>query len=428
MENKIKTVVPTLRFPEFRGTEGWEMVLIGNIGETYGGLTGKNKTDFGNGKKYITYKQVYNYSFVDITHCDFVCINASEKQNHIKFGDILFTQSSETPEEVGISSVMLDKTNETIYLNSFCFGLRPFDLKKISPYFSKYLFRSQIFRDRIIPLAQGITRFNISPTKFKTIKIPIPTSIYNDQENTEQQKIADCLSSLDDLIEATTKKVEALKEHKKGLMQRLFPAKGKNVPDLRFPEFQGTSVWEEKKLGKIGNFIGGGTPNTTNPEYWDGEILWYTPTEIKNGYLKSSNRKITKQGLKNSSAKLLPKGAILITTRATIGDVAISKKECTTNQGFQSLVVNDSEINLFWFYWIIQHKEELIKKASGSTFKEIGKNEIINIIAYSAKKQEQQKIADCLSSIDELIEATTRKIEVLKEHKKGLMQQLFPKI
>ena len=205
MENKIKTVVPTLRFPEFRGTEGWEMVLIGNIGETYGGLTGKNKTDFGNGKKYITYKQVYNYSFVDITHCDFVCINASEKQNHIKFGDILFTQSSETPEEVGISSVMLDKTNETIYLNSFCFGLRPFDLKRISPYFSKYLFRSQVFRSKIIPLAQGITRFNISPTKFKTIKIPIPTSIYNDQENTEQQKIADCLSSLDDLIEAGRK-------------------------------------------------------------------------------------------------------------------------------------------------------------------------------------------------------------------------------
>lgn len=244
----------------------------------------------------------------------------------------------------------------------------------------------------------------------------------------EQQKIADCLSSLDELIEATTQKVEALKKHKKGLMQRLFPAEGKNVPDLRFPEFQGTSVWEEKKLGEVGKFIGGGTPNTTNPEYWDGEILWYTPTEIKNGRLNSSNRKITEQGLKNSSAKLLPKGAILITTRATIGDVTISEKVCTTNQGFQSLVVKDSEVNSFWFYWIIQHKEELIKRASGSTFKEIGKNEIINIIAYSTKKQEQQKIADCLSSLDELIEATSRKVEILKEHKKGLMQQLFPKI
>ena len=133
------------------------------------------------------------------------------------------------------------------------------------------------------------------------------------------------------------------------------------VPALRFPEFQGMNGWEEKKLEEIGNFIGGGTPNTAIQEYWDGGIPWYTPTEIKNGDLKSSNRTITEKGLKNSSAKLLPQGAILITTRATIGDVAISKKECTTNQGFQSLVVNDSESNLFWFYWIIRHKEELIK-------------------------------------------------------------------
>ena len=198
------------------------------------------------------------------------------------------------------------------------------------------------------------------------------------------------------------------------------------VPALRFPEFQGMNGWEEKKLEEIGNFIGGGTPNTAIQEYWDGEILWYTPTEIKNGDLKSSNRTITEKGLKNSSAKLLPQGAILITTRATIGDVAISKKECTTNQGFQSLVVNDSESNLFWFYWIIRHKEELIKRASGSTFKEISKNEIINITSYSPKKQEQQKIAACLSSLDELIEATAQKVKALKEHKKGLMQRLFP--
>lgn len=198
------------------------------------------------------------------------------------------------------------------------------------------------------------------------------------------------------------------------------------VPALRFPEFQGMNGWEEKKLEEIGNFIDGGTPNTAIQEYWDGGIPWYTPTEIKNGDLKSSNRTITEKGLKNSSAKLLPQGAILITTRATIGDVAISKKECTTNQGFQSLVVNDSESNLFWFYWIIRHKEELIKRASGSTFKEISKNEIINITSYSPKKQEQQKIAACLSSLDELIEATAQKVKALKEHKKGLMQRLFP--
>lgn len=198
------------------------------------------------------------------------------------------------------------------------------------------------------------------------------------------------------------------------------------VPALRFPEFIGMNGWEEKKLEEIGNFISGGTPNTAIKEYWDGGIPWYTPTEIKNGYLKSSNRTITEKGLRNSSAKLLPQGAILITTRATIGDVAISKEKCTTNQGFQSLVVNNSESNLFWFYWIIGHKEDLIKRASGSTFKEISKNEIKNITSYSPKKQEQQKIADCLFSLDELIEATTQKVETLKKHKKGLMQRLFP--
>lgn len=198
------------------------------------------------------------------------------------------------------------------------------------------------------------------------------------------------------------------------------------VPILRFPEFREIEGWEEKKLGEIGDFIGGGTPNTAIQEYWDGEIPWYTPTEIKNGDLKSSQRTITEKGLKNSSAKLLPRGAILITTRATIGDVVISEKECATNQGFQSLVVNDSEFNLFWLYWIIKNKGELIKRASGSTFKEISKNEIISITSYSPRKQEQQKIADCLSSLDELIKSTAQKVEILKDHKKALMQRLFP--
>lgn len=398
MENKIKTVVPTLRFPEFRGTEGWENDTIDNLIDIIVPPKKIVSQEYLSTGKYPIIDQSQNYICGWTNDKTALITDSSLKQPIIIFGDhTCILKKVVFPFAQGADGIKILKAKNCIDGN--------------------FLYQALLAN----PVIQEEYKIHYSILKQKII-------FYPSINFGEQQKIANCLSSLDDLIEATAQKVEALKEHKKGLMQRLFPAKGKNVPDLRFPEFQGTSVWEEKKLGKIGNFIGGGTPNTTNPEYWDGEILWYTPTEIKNGYLKSSNRKITKQGLKNSSAKLLPKGAILITTRATIGDVAISKKECTTNQGFQSLVVNDSEINLFWFYWIIQHKEELIKKASGSTFKEIGKNEIINIIAYSAKKQEQQKIADCLSSIDELIEATTRKIEVLKEHKKGLMQQLFPKI
>ena len=198
------------------------------------------------------------------------------------------------------------------------------------------------------------------------------------------------------------------------------------VPRLRFAEFLNEEAWSERKLGEIGNFVGGGTPSTSNPKYWNGNIQWYTPKEIKNRMLKPSMRTISKDGLKNSSAKLLPKGTILITTRATIGDVAIANKECATNQGFQSLVINETEVNLFWYYWILLHKNELIKRSSGSTFKEIRKTKIEVIPTFSPNKKEQQKIAACLTALDDLISAATGRLSALKQHKQGLMQQLFP--
>ena len=392
-ENGTKTVVPALRFPEFRGAKGWEEKKLTSLCDITNGKC--NAQDHIEGGKYPLFDRsaVVKYSNNYLYDCEAIIIPGEG----VKFVPKYY--------------------NGKFNLHQRAYALKDFSCN------GKFLFYDMEYHS-------GLLAVKAVKSTVLSLRLPILQNfpLHIPFEDIEQQKIADCLSSLDDLIEATNRKIEALKEHKKGLMQRLFPKERENVPELRFPEFQGTKEWEKKKLEEIGNFIGGGTPNTNNPEYWDGEILWYTPTEIKNTRLKSSNRKITEQGLRNSSAKLLPKGAILITTRATIGDVAISEKECTTNQGFQSLVVKDSEVNSFWFYWITQHKEELIKRASGSTFKEIGKNEIINITAYSTKKQEQQKIADCLSSLDELIEATSQKVEILKEHKKGLMQQLFPKI
>jgi type I restriction enzyme S subunit len=106
---------------------------------------------------------------------------------------------------------------------------------------------------------------------------------------------------------------------------------------LRFPEFEGD--WEKTKLGNIAEIVGGGTPDTTIDEYWNGNIQWFTPSEIKSNYVAKSIRTITNLGLQKSSAKLLPMGTILLTTRATIGEVAITTEECTTNQGFQSLII-----------------------------------------------------------------------------------------
>ena len=198
------------------------------------------------------------------------------------------------------------------------------------------------------------------------------------------------------------------------------------VPLLRFPEFRDAGHWEPSRFGRIGEIVGGGTPDTSVPEYWGGDIQWFTPTEIKDRNPPKSKRTITSEGLNNSSAKLLPVGTLLITTRASIGDVGIAESPCATNQGFQSLVVGENEVNTFWYYWLAQHSSELKDRASGSTFLEIGKSELKKIPVLRTDEKEQRKIADCLGSLDDLIAAEGRKLESLRQHKQGLMQQLFP--
>ena len=241
-----------------------------------------------------------------------------------------------------------------------------------------------------------------------------------------QQKIADCLGSLDDLIAAEGRKLKALQQHKQGLMQQLFPQPGETVSRLRFPEFRDTGEWKTGTLGEIGEFISGGTPNTSSPEYWGGNIQWFTPSEINERNLSKSKRTITCEGLKHSSAKLLPTGALLITTKFAIGDVGIAENPCATSQGFHSLAVFENQVNVFWYYWLVQNKHELIRRSSNSTFCEIRKTGLKQIPIVCPNKDEQQKIADCLGSLDDMIVAEGRKLKALRQHKQGLMQQLFP--
>jgi type I restriction enzyme S subunit len=195
------------------------------------------------------------------------------------------------------------------------------------------------------------------------------------------------------------------------------------IPQLRFSEF--SKNWEIKDIKNIAKVVGGGTPSTTEKEYWNGNINWFTPTEIKFDIVSESKRKITDLGLKKSSATLLPKGAILLTTRATIGEMAIAQEECTTNQGFQSLVVNKNNSNQFVFDLIKVHRKELYKRANGSTFKEISKKEVEKIKVLIPKLPEQQKIASFLSDVDDKITKLTKKKVLLEQYKKGIMQKIF---
>ena len=201
-----------------------------------------------------------------------------------------------------------------------------------------------------------------------------------------------------------------------------------NIPKLRFKDNNGNDYpqWEKKKLGDIGNIISGGTPSSSNKEYWNGHINWFTPSEVgKTKFVSESIRKITEKGLKNSSAKLLPKGTILLSSRATIGEKSILLNSATTNQGFQSIITNNEAINEFIYYYIDTLKSELIKQSSGSTFLEISNTILKKLKIYIPNLQEQEKIANFLSTVDKKIENLANTITSLENQKKGLLQQIF---
>ena len=193
---------------------------------------------------------------------------------------------------------------------------------------------------------------------------------------------------------------------------------------LRFSGFD--DEWHCKNIKDIGKIISGGTPKTTVEEYWNGEINWFTPSELNNQkYLYESERKITQKGLNNSSAKLLPINSILISSRATVGEVAINKTESTTNQDFETIIPNKEMYNDFIYYSIIHLKNELLKMSYGSTFLSITKTDLGKIKLNYPQFNEQKKISDFLNQIDNKIQLLKEKHENYQNFKKYLMQQIF---
>ncbi|MBE5047785.1 restriction endonuclease subunit S [Alistipes onderdonkii] len=205
-----------LRLPGF--SEPWKKVKLGDIGDTYNGLSGKNKDDFEYGNaQFIPYINVFSNERIDTNNLGCVQIEPNEQQNTVKYGDIFFTVSSETPDEVGMASVLLEHLDNT-YLNSFCFGYRLNDFSTLNPFFAAYLFRTEHFRNYMSVLAQGSTRFNISKKEVMKLKIDLPTI-------EEQTAIAEVLTAADREIELAKEKLDRLRRQKRGLMQQLLTGK-----------------------------------------------------------------------------------------------------------------------------------------------------------------------------------------------------------
>ena len=200
---------------------------------------------------------------------------------------------------------------------------------------------------------------------------------------------------------------------------------------MRFPEFQRAQVWEEKKLGEKGVFYGGGTPDRSNSSYWTGNIGWISSSDLMEDNIHhiAITRFINEKAINKSATKIIPKECVLFVSRVGVGKIAVNKEELCTSQDFTNFQPTKGLSSYFVGYYFLSKKKYLKSYNQGTSIKGFSRNDIEKTtIVYPFDIKEQQKIADCFSSLDELIEATSRKVEILKEHKKGLMQQLFPKI
>ena len=274
-------------------------------------------------------------------------------------------------------------------------------------------------QDYFKKLGAGSSQLNISRGTVENFVVDYPCQ-------DEQRKIAKCFQNLDNLITLHQRKCDETKELKKFMLQKMFPKNGEQVPEIRFAGF--TDEWEQRKVSEVAEVIGGGTPSTSNPEYWDGDINWYAPAEIgEQIYVESSERKITKLGLEKSSAKILPPHkTVLFTSRAGIGNTAILQAPAATNQGFQSMVLHD-DINTYFVYSMtdmIKAKAERV--ASGSTFAEISGKMLGNLEFMFPSKPEQDKIGGYFAALDNLITLHQRKRDELMTLKDYMLQKLFP--
>ena len=228
--------VPAVRFAGF--TDPWEQRKLGELGMAYGGLSGKSRDDFGHGEaRFIPYTNVFDNPITDVQRLE--AVETDARQNEVRRGDAFFTVSSETPEEVGMSSVWLsDQRN--VYLNSFCFGYRQDG--SFDPVYLAYMLRSSGVRVELTLLAQGISRFNISKNKVMELEVPYPSM-------GEQCAIGTLLRRLDTLITLHQRKLDSLTTLKKALLDKMFPRDGAVVPEIRFAGF--TDPWEQRKLSSL---------------------------------------------------------------------------------------------------------------------------------------------------------------------------------
>ena len=364
---------------------------MGELGTTFTGLSGKSKGDFGHGDaRFITYINVFSNPIADLRMTESVEIDF--KQNCVKQGDVFFTTSSETPEEVGMSCVMPENI-DNMYLNSFCFGYRP--IEKFDLSYLAYALRSTTFRKGMIFLAQGISRYNISKNKAMDLEISVPSL-------EEQGCIGRYFNHLDNLITLHQRKYDKLVNVKKAMLEKMFPKDGSDVPEIRFKGF--TEAWEQCKLSNIVNVCSGRDYKHLS----EGSI----PVYGTGGYMLSVNEALS-----------YDKDAIGIGRKGTIDKPYILRAPFWTVDTLFYVVPEHS--NSLDFIHELFHIVDWKKKDESTGLPSLSKGAINETYVMTPDIDEQLIVGKFFSTIDNLITLHQRKLEKLKNLKKACLEKMF---
>lgn len=403
---------PSVRFKGYE--DEWEERKLGELAKSFEYGLNASAKEFDGYHKYIRITDIDDctHEFIQnkLTSPDVDFTNAD---NYIlQRGDILFAR---TGASVG-KSYYYKENDGLVYFAGFLIRAR---IKpEVSP---KFVFQNTLtskYNEFITITSQRSGQPGVNAEEYSNFKMMVPSF-------EEQEKIGTFFKQLDDTIALHQRKLNLLNEQKKGFLQKMFPKNGEKIPEIRFAGFN--DDWEERKLGELSNIVGGGTPSTSNPEYWDGDIDWYAPAEIgEQSYVSKSKKTITELGLKKSSARILPVGTVLFTSRAGIGNTAILGKEATTNQGFQSIVPDQNKLDSYFIY---SRTNELKRygevTGAGSTFVEVSGKQMSKMSIMIPELSEQQKIGSFFKQLDNIIALHQRKIDELKSMKKSMLQKMF---
>ncbi|MGV4329888.1 restriction endonuclease subunit S [Streptococcus thermophilus] len=406
--------LPKRRFKEFELDGEWEETklreLFQYIGNAFVGTATPYYVESGH-----FYLESNNIKDGQINYNTEVFINdefyQKQKNKWLQTGDMVMVQSG----HVGHAAVIPENLN-----NSAAHALIMFrnPSENLESHFLNYQYQTTKAKEKIKTITTGNTIQHILASDMKEYKVYISNI-------KEQLKIGKFFQTIDSLITLHQHKLDKLKNLKKAYLSEMFPAEGERVPKRRFPGFEGE--WEEKKLFELADVEGGGTPSTVNPQFWDGDIDWYTPAEIdERVFVDRSKRKITNLGLAKSSAKMLPIGTVLFTSRAGIGKTAILAREGCTNQGFQSIIPKEGLLDSYFIYSLSNKLKSYGERiGAGSTFVEVSGKQMSEMSLIIPSIFEQKQIGNFFNKLDQSISLQQQKLDKLNDLKKAYLNELF---